>query len=116
MQQLAGSPKTIANKHGFASAAFNAAVKKGLIESNPCMGRRLPQSRPEEMVFLTPAEFQLMHDCLNREMWRNLAMWLVSTGMRFSEATALTPADIDLSRARAASTRRGSTPGTTVPR
>lgn len=98
VQQLAGSPKTIANKHGFVSAAFNAAVKKGLVPSNPCMGRRLPQSRPEEMVFLTPAEFQLLHDCLNRQMWRNLAMWLVSTGMRFSEATALTPADIDPSK------------------
>jgi integrase len=63
--------------------------------SNPCQGRRLPHTRVEETVFLTPDEFLLLRDHIERERWKNLATWLVTTGMRFSEATALTAADID---------------------
>jgi integrase len=95
IKQLGGSGKTIANKHGFLSGAFNAAVRAGVLASNPCQGRRLPHTRVEETVFLTPPEFRLLRDHIERERWKNLATWLVSTGMRFSEATALTAADID---------------------
>jgi integrase len=63
--------------------------------SNPCQGRRLPHTRVEEAVFLTPPEFTMLRDHIDRQRWKNLATWLVTTGMRFSEATALTAADID---------------------
>ena len=63
--------------------------------SNPCQGRRLPHTRVEETVFLTPPEFVLLRGHIDRERWKSLATWLVTTGMRFSEATALTAADID---------------------
>jgi integrase len=96
IQQLGGSGKTIANKHGFLSGAFQAAVRAGVMASNPCQGRRLPHTRVEETVFLTPPEFMLLRDHIERDRWKNLATWLVTTGMRFSEATALTAADIDL--------------------
>lgn len=96
MKQLGGSGKTISNKHGFLSGAFNAAVRAGVMVSNPCQGRRLPHTRVEETVFLTPPEFRLLRDHIERERWKNLATWLVTTGMRFSEATALTAADIDV--------------------
>lgn len=92
------SAKTLQNKHGFVSGAFKVAARKRLIDSNPCDGRRLPEGQEQEMVCLTPAEFQLMHDCLPAQWQRNLATWLVSTGMRFSEATALTAADIDATK------------------
>ena len=95
VKQLGGSGKTISNKHGFVSGAFKAAVRAGVMASNPCEGRRLPHTRVEETVFLTPGEFRLLRDHIERERWKNLATWLVSTGMRFSEATALTAADID---------------------
>ena len=49
----------------------------------------------EERVFLTPPEFVLLRDNIERQRWKNLETWLVSTGMRFSEATALSAADID---------------------
>jgi integrase len=70
-------------------------VRAGVIASNPCQGRRLPHTRVEETVFLTPPEFTLLRDHIERQRWKKLATWLVSTGMRFSEATALTAADID---------------------
>ena len=62
----------------------------------PMPGRRLPHTRVEETVFLTPDEFRLLRDHIQRERWKNLATWLVTTGMRFSEATALSAADIDV--------------------
>jgi integrase len=95
VKQLGGSGKTISNKHGFLSGAFNAPVRAGVMGSNPCQGRRLPHTRVEETVFLTPPEFVLLRDHIDRERWKSLATWLVTTGMRFSEATALTAADID---------------------
>ncbi len=96
IKQLGGSGKTIANKHGFLSGAFNGAVRAGgVMATNPCAGRRLPHTRVEETVFLTPAEFKLLRDHIERDRWKNLATWLVTTGMRFSEATALSAADID---------------------
>jgi integrase len=93
---LGGSGKTISNKHGFLSGAFEAAVRSGVLASNPCEGRRLPHTRVEETVFLTPDEFKLLRDHIERDRWKNLATWLVTTGMRFSEAAALSPADIDV--------------------
>lgn len=95
VKQLSGSGKTISNKHGFLSGAFNAGVRAGVMASNPCQGRRLPRTRVDETVFLTPPEFRLLRDHIERERWKKLATWLVTTGMRFSEATALTAADID---------------------
>ena len=53
-------PKTIANKHGFLSAALNTAVKAGHIPSNPAAGRRLPKRKAtedHEMRMLTAVEF-----------------------------------------------------------
>ena len=95
IKQLGGSGKTIANKHGFLSGAFQAAVRAGVMASNPCQGRRFPHTRVEETVFLTPPEFVLLRDNIERQRWKDLATWLVSTGMRFSEAAALSAADID---------------------
>ncbi|MGY4713090.1 tyrosine-type recombinase/integrase [Mycolicibacterium sp. CBM1] len=95
VNQLDGSGKTIANKHGFLSGAFKAAVRAGVVAANPCEGRRLPHTRVEETVFLTPEEFKLLRDHIERDRWKRLATWLVTTGMRFSEATALSAADVD---------------------
>ncbi len=89
------SRKTMQNKHAFISGALKAAVRAGHIPSNPCEGRRLPETTAGEMVFLTPDEFTILHDSLRHPRWQALATWLVLTGMRFSEATALTAAEID---------------------
>jgi len=67
VKQLSGSGKTISNKHGFLSGAFNAGVRAGVMASNPCQGRRLPRTRVDETVFLTPPEFRLLRDHIERE-------------------------------------------------
>lgn len=89
------SGKTVANKHGFLAGSLNAAVERGLIKSNPCDHTKLPRWHREEMVFLEPDEYAILHQALP-EYWRPLTDFLVTSGTRWSEATALKPADIDV--------------------
>ncbi|MDX1888864.1 tyrosine-type recombinase/integrase [Mycolicibacterium sp. 050158] len=88
------SGKTVANKHGFLAGALNVAVRDGHLKSNPCDGNRLPRWDREDMTFLEPTEFQLLLAHVT-EYWRPLVEFLVASGARWSEATALKPADVD---------------------
>lgn len=89
------SGKTIANKHGFLAGSLNAAVERGLIKANPCDHTKLPRWHREEMVFLEPDEYAIVWEAMP-EYWRPLVDFLVTSGARWSEATALTPADVDV--------------------
>ena len=91
------SPKTIKNVHGLISAAMNTAEMLGYITRNPCRGVQLPsvEKAEDEMMFLTHAEFGLIMEGMG-ERYRDFTNFLVMTGTRFGEATALTVADIDL--------------------
>lgn len=95
MQESGSSGKTIANKHGFLAGALNHAVRAGKIAKNPCEHTRLPRKDSDEMVMLTRAEFDLLHDAMTPR-WQPLTRWLVATGMRFGEATALTVGDVNV--------------------
>lgn len=89
------SAKTVKNKRDFLSGALKAAVKKGLITANPAEDVRNPRWDRKEMVFLTAAEFKLLIAEIP-EYWRPLVEFLVASGCRWSEATALQPKDVDL--------------------
>lgn len=91
------SPKTIKNVHGLISAAMNTAEMLGYITRNPCRGVQLPsvEKAEDEMMFLTHAEFGLIMESIG-DRYRDFTNFLVMTGTRFGEATALTVADIDL--------------------
>ncbi|MCG7592451.1 site-specific integrase [Mycobacterium sp. PSTR-4-N] len=89
------SAKTVKNKRDFVSGALKAAVKAGTIHTNPAEDVRNPTWLRREMVFLTPAEFQTLLAAVPA-YWQPLVEFLVSTGARWSEATALQPGDIDL--------------------
>src|SRR5271163_406557 len=95
LNSLTGAAKTAANKHGFLAGALNAAVRARHISANPCDGNRLRRDAPSEMAFLTHEEFALLHSCVS-EYWQSMVEFLVATGARFGEATALRPRDIDL--------------------
>jgi integrase len=95
LNNLSGSAKTKANKHGFLSGALAAAVRKHQLAANVCDGNRLPRDEGREMVFLTHDEFRLLHSCVG-EYWQPLVEFLVASGARFGESTALKPGDIDL--------------------
>lgn len=89
------SGKTIANRHGFLSAALNAAVKANLIPSNPAAGTRIPRTEKSEMVFLTGDEYALLRECFT-ERWRPMLDFMVTSGLRFGEFSALKPSDVDV--------------------
>ncbi len=95
LNSLTGAAKTAANKHGFLAGALNAAVRARHISGNPCEGNRLRRDEPAEMVFLTHDEFALLLGEVSR-YWQPLVEFLVASGARWGEATALRPGDIDL--------------------
>jgi hypothetical protein len=69
LNNLGGSAKTKANKHGFLSGALGAAVRKHQLAANVCDGNRLPRDEAREMVFVTHEEFGLLHSCVG-EHWQ----------------------------------------------
>jgi integrase len=101
MAEDGASGKTIKNKRDYLSGALKIAVKNGELTANPCTDVSAPRWDREEMVFLTHEEFQLLHGEVS-EYWQPLVEFLVASGCRWSEATALKPAAVD----RAAGTVR----------
>lgn len=91
------SAKTVNNVHGLASSIIDDAVRDGLLPRNVFRGAAggVPNVRSEEMVFLTRPEFDVLHARIP-EHYRTLALFLVLTGLRWSEATALTVSDVQL--------------------
>lgn len=94
LEQQGASAKTIANKHGLLSAALAGAVTAGHIVANPAAGTRLPRGEKQEMVFLNHEDFATLLAAVP-EHWRPLVEFLVASGARWSEATALKPGDVD---------------------
>jgi integrase len=94
MFEEGASGKTIANKQRFLSGALNAAVAAGHLTKNPCHGVRLPRWERREMVFLTESEFAILLNAVT-DYWRPFVMFLVASGARWSDATALRPGDVD---------------------
>lgn len=95
MHRAGASHGTMTNKHGFLSGAFKRAERKGLVPTNPCRGTDIPRTESEPMVFLTHDEFVRFLGCFT-PFWQPLVEVLFSTGLRWSEATALRVGDVDL--------------------
>jgi integrase len=97
MQGKGLSAKTIANHHGFLSAAMSTAVRLKLREGNPCDGITLPKddATEEKMRFMSAKESV---DVVNAhpERYRAFVEFLRATGGRFGEATALRSGDFKL--------------------
>lgn len=98
------SPKTIANLHGLLYSIMQSAVvgERPIRKYNPCVGTRLPSlddATSEEMVFLTPSEFQLLHAAADPTV-RDVLLALVGTGMRWSEISAQQAGDYNAAAAQ----------------
>ncbi|MGN0065182.1 MAG: tyrosine-type recombinase/integrase [Nocardioides sp.] len=96
-----GADKTIANAWGVLTGMFKAAELDNHIERSPAVGVKLGRSTDHEAAehrYLNAAELlQVIED--TTPFYRPLMWMLVGTGMRWSEATALTAGDVDLNRA-----------------
>lgn len=93
------SGKTISNMHGFLSSVYKAAMRRGLVTSNPCDGTRVPKTERREMTFLTEVEFATFLSCVRPDA-RDMVICMPFTGMRFSELAALQVRDVDFNAAR----------------
>lgn len=91
------SAKTIANKHGLLSATMTTAVRMRIRPDNPCKGVKLPKSTSTEdpIRFIEKAEWQRIISCMDLHFVPFFQL-LIGTGLRFGEATALTPKDFSL--------------------
>lgn len=95
------SPKSIANRHGLLWCIVQAAIDADpqLRTKNCCKGTKLPRTddqTDEEMVFLEREEYQRIAAEIADPRARELADWLVGTGMRWGEASALQVRDLKL--------------------
>ncbi|MEV4237055.1 tyrosine-type recombinase/integrase [Nocardia sp. NPDC049737] len=96
-QDKGNAPKTIANKHGFLSAALRAAVEQRptpLLPFNPCAGTRLPRHDPAEIDIFDNDEWELFEQLLLKR-WRPQAEFGLVSMARPSEVGALLVRDVD---------------------
>lgn len=98
-------PKSIRNRHGLLYCIVQAAVESEpqLRTKNCCAKTRLPRVDDhvdEEMTFLEREEYQRIAAEITDPDARDLADWLVGTGMRWSEASALKISDLSLNADR----------------
>jgi integrase len=102
------SPKTVSNVHALMSSILSDAVTDRIIDRNPAVGAMpsLPDSKTEEMVFLSPTEFAVLLDQVQGSREKALVQMLAGTGLRWSEATALQVHDLDLDVRQAVDVRR----------
>jgi integrase len=83
------------------STMFATAVEDGLLKSNPCRGVRIPaalngeEPEDEEAKALNREELALLVAALPKD-WRLFFEFLVSTGLRISEAVGLRWEHLDL--------------------
>jgi integrase len=85
------SPKTVANIHGILSGAYKYGIRKHLVTSNPCAATDLPARDRTTVRGLRPGEWAILYQaaCEVGPDVADLLLFLVGTGWRWSEATAL---------------------------
>lgn len=94
------SAKTVANVHGVLAAAYKWGLRRRHVSVNPCAGTELPQ-RPKHVVRgLRAGEWTLIYQaaCEVGPDVADLLLFLVGTGWRWSEASALRVYGVDLDR------------------
>jgi len=88
------SAKTVKNYHALLSAILTGAIEAKHRTDNPARGMRLSRGVKHEPVFLTQAEFFTLHYFI-ADYYKPLVSFLVASGCRWSEATALEKRDVN---------------------
>ncbi|WP_338932894.1 hypothetical protein WEB32_31630 [Streptomyces netropsis] len=102
-------PKSIRTRHGLMFSIFQAAVEAHppLRTQNPCKGTSLPRIDDhieEEMTFLEREEYTRLRLEFTDPDAGDLADWLVGSGTRWGEATALQVRDLNLTSTKPTAT------------
>jgi integrase len=91
------SPARIRQAHQLLSAMMKAALRRGLVGSNPADGTPLPAATKREQRFLTVSELAAFAGAMPERL-RASAWTLGVSGLRFGEMSALTRSDVDVLR------------------
>lgn len=91
------SPKSIVDRHALLHSLFKYALSKKLIDVDPCASTRLPARHKKPPKGLRPPEWQALHAALVQidPDAADLADFLLASGWRFGEATALSTFDVE---------------------
>lgn len=103
--RMPADPKSIRNRHGLLYCVVQSAIEAQvpLRTGNCCKSTRLPRVDDEtvaDMTFLERDEYLRVASEIKDPDARDLADWLVGTGMRWGEASALQVRDVQLLAAR----------------
>ncbi|HKE98815.1 MAG TPA: tyrosine-type recombinase/integrase [Actinomycetes bacterium] len=90
------APRTVGHLHAVLRIAFNHAVRRGLLPTNPVALVRPPRPPAREIRALTAAQVRALLTAAARHRFEALFVLAVTTGMRQGELMALRWADIDL--------------------
>ena len=94
------------------SQILSTAVKDGAIRKNPAIGVKLPRREKPRKVYLTMEQLELFaEECGDRQ---DLILLLGTSGLRWGEAIALRPCDLDPLRNRIQITRSASKAGNDI--
>lgn len=97
------SASSIRHWHAQLAAILDWAVAGGHIPTNPARGLVLPKRSSPKHAYLTPEQVEaFVSECRNRA---ELARLLATTGLRWGEAVALRPKDINADKKRIRVTR-----------
>lgn len=92
-------PKSIVDRHAILFGIFNWAVSpaRGFVKHNPCIGTSLPKRVKKPPKGLRPAEWQALYPALEKidRDAADLALFLLATGWRISEAAALSAYSVE---------------------
>lgn len=95
MQSSGKAASTIRNYQSLLSSALAQAVEAGMMTMNPAHKHRIQRTVRRRRHYLTYAEFGRLRDAAHPH-YRPLLTFMVGTGMRLGEVTALRPTDFDL--------------------
>lgn len=93
------SPTTVRRNLAQAGAVMAAAMNDGKAAKNPFRGHRLARTEVDHdagMTFLTDHEWNLLEAALPEGTYRDLFAFLIGSGLRWGEATALLVGNVDL--------------------
>lgn len=95
--ELRLSPKSVADRHALLHSVVRHARTRGWIAADPCADTALPPRVKGQPKGLRPGEWQALHAALTQidQHAADLAAFMLGTGWRWSEATALSTYDVE---------------------
>lgn len=90
-------PKSIADRHAILHGIYKWGIERGHVDRSPCLKTRLPKRVTSPPKGLRPNEWAALHAALRSidTDAADLAEFMLATGWRWSEATALDVFDVE---------------------